>query len=171
MPIRTGGHNESGALVALGEPIDANQLRVVSERARLFIYATGKPIRRLARDVDGISRFDGPGSLTPQLRLTLAAPPLVPASAEILDATVRICGSRLFVLPGRMLLDTMALLGPIAAAEAFILMMADSRLTTELKLLGDAFVSVFERHPRIFLEGTRRLLGVYLGGAGLADSA
>ncbi|HVE08012.1 MAG TPA: hypothetical protein VNE00_12230 [Paraburkholderia sp.] len=157
--------------MAHGEPIDAGQLREVSERARLFIYATSKPIRRLVRDVADIGRFDGPGALTPQLRLTLAAPPLVPASAEILEAAVRICGNRLFAQPGRMLLDSMALLGPIAAAEAFILLMADSQLTAELKVLGDAFVSVFERHPRIFLEGTRRLLDTYLSGSQLSGGA
>jgi hypothetical protein len=141
--------------LANGEPIGDDQLRVVTERAKLAIYATARPISRLLHDVEDVSRFDGPGVLTPQLRLALASPPLVPASAEILDVVSRVYGWELFNGASRLLLDSMALLGPIVAAETFILLMDDSILTAELREMGDAFMSVFERHRGFFLARTR----------------
>jgi hypothetical protein len=150
--------------VANEEPIGDDQLRSVAERAKLAIYATARPIGRLLHDVEDISRFDGPGILTPQLRLALASPPLLPASAEILDAASRVYGWGLFNDPFRLLLDSMALLGPIAAAESFIFLMNDSNLTAELLEIGDAFGSVFERHRGFFLARTRATLGSYRNG-------
>jgi hypothetical protein len=130
----------------------------ITERAKLYIYAAARPIRRLERDVDDIGRFEGAGALTPQVRLLIASPPLLPASADILNAAIRVCGERLFDDPYRLLLDSMALLGPIAAAEAFVLLTGDSRMTDEVRAIGQAFEAIFDRYPEIFLSNTRAFL-------------
>ncbi|CAB3763164.1 hypothetical protein LMG29542_04517 [Paraburkholderia humisilvae] len=130
----------------------------IAERAKLYIYAAPGPIRRLERDVKDIGRFEGPGGLTSCLRLVVASPPLSPASAGVLDAAIGVCGERLFSDPYIMLLDSMALVGPIAAAEAFVLLTADSSMTEELQSICTAFLAVFEQYPDFFLAEARAAL-------------
>ncbi|CAB3745829.1 hypothetical protein [Paraburkholderia humisilvae] len=131
------------------------------ESAKLYIYAYDRPISRLALDVLDIERFEGPGMLTPQLRLTVAAPPLVPASADILRAAVELCGSRLFEQPYRLLLDSMGLVGPRAAAEVFVLLIGESGLTEEVETIGGAFIAVFDRYQGTFLRDAREWLALH----------
>jgi hypothetical protein len=154
-----------------GERIVDVQVHAVTESVKLFIYATRRPIDRLLRDVDDIGSFDGPGAITPQLRLTLAAPPLLPASEAILNAVSRILGWRFFEAPYRLLLESMALIGPVAAAEAFILLMDESPMTSELQEIGIAFASVFERHADVFLARTRETLTPYCLNGDLSRDA
>jgi hypothetical protein len=134
------------------------EVSAITERAKLYIYASARPIRRLERDVGDIRRFEGAGVFSAQVRLVIASPPLLPASADILNAAVSVCGERLFDDPYRLLLDSMALLGPVAAAEAFVLLAGDSSMTDEVQAVGDAFEAVFDRYPETFLSSTRAFL-------------
>jgi hypothetical protein len=140
---------------------DTDRMRAIAERAKLYIYAADRPIRRLARDVDAIGRFEGQGVLAAQLRLMFASPPLSPASAGILDAAVAICGERLFIDPYILLLDSMALVGPIAAAEAFVLLIAELDVTGEIQDFASAFIKIFELYPDTFLADAQKVLAKY----------
>jgi hypothetical protein len=130
----------------------------IAERAKRYIYAADRPIRRLERDVHDIRRFERPGVFSEQVRLLIASPPLLPASAAILNVAASVCGERMFDDPYRLLLDSMALLGPVAAAEAFVLLAGDSLMTDEMQAIDDAFVAVFARYPDTFLPHTRAFL-------------
>jgi|ERR1700754_52226 hypothetical protein len=141
--------------------IGCKRSRLLAERAKRFIYLTNLPISRLARDVDDIARFEAPGPLTPHMRLIVADAPLTPASADILDAMARVWGDRLFAEPNQLLLESMALLGPIAAAEAFLVLSGELTLEADLRATEEAFASVFVRHPDVFLADTRKLLMTY----------
>ncbi|WP_152565262.1 hypothetical protein [Caballeronia glathei] len=135
-----------------------SKMLAIAERVKLHIYAAHRPIRRLQRDVIDIERFEHPDAFTARLRLLTASPPLSSASADVLDAVIGICEERLFDEPYLLLLDSMALLGPIAAAEALVLLSGDSHMTEELKSIVNAIEAVCERYPTIFFIEARTLL-------------
>ncbi|MBU6486194.1 MAG: hypothetical protein KGQ57_00025 [Burkholderiales bacterium] len=120
--------------------------REFADRVTLFIYAPNRP-------------------LTPQLRLTCAFPPLTPPAAAVIDAAVRVWGHDLFSIDGgRMLVRTLALMGPVAAAEGFVLQMdlPEHRMTDRTLETGDAFKAVFARYPDAFLQGARDVLAPFV---------
>lgn len=56
---------------------------------------------------------------------------------------------------------TLAVLGPIAGAEAFVLSMTDDITNDRLHKTGTAFEGVFARHPNAFLARVRDLLAPF----------
>jgi hypothetical protein len=133
-------------------------MRAIAQRAKLYIYAAERPIQRLERDVENIGQFLKPRTLTPQLQLLIASPPLMPASARLLDTVANVCGERLFSYPYVLLLDSMAVIGPIAAARAFVMLTECSRMTKELQGISDGFMAVFAQYPDMFLAEARAVL-------------
>jgi hypothetical protein len=136
----------------------ASEMLSIAERAKRYIYSARRPIHRLQRDVKEIRKFEHPNAFTARMRLLIASPPLSPASADVLNAAIGICGERLFDEPYVLLLDSMALVGPIAAAEAFVVLSEDSHMTEELKCIRSAFEAVCARYPNIFFTEARTLL-------------
>jgi hypothetical protein len=157
----------------LEDLIDDERAHELAERVRLFVYAWNRPIARLARDVAGVAYFETMESpLSPQLRLTCAAPPLTPPAAAIVDATVRIWGNRLSTTKsGRLMVGTLAARGPIAGAETFVLQGCDPRVSKAVLLMEtlDAFTAIFARYPEIYLRPTRDLLKRYSQNYGETD--
>jgi hypothetical protein len=147
--------------------IEDDHARQLADRVRLFIYAWRRPLRRLARDVDNVERFDTLDSpLPPHLRLACAAPPMTAPASAIVDAVVRLWGDRLITTEaGRLMVGTLAAKGPIAGAEAFALMWNGQQPgSLRLRQTADAFRVIFAQFPAVYLADARELLRTYALG-------
>jgi len=105
----------------------------------------------------------------------MASPELTPPAREILQLTLQMFGERLFTRPSSRLLKRYAVDGPIATAEAMLLMdhsdrlraLYNDRILHPVRGLAfynellDGFESVFARHPRVFLARARQILDPY----------
>ncbi|WP_156773833.1 hypothetical protein [Paraburkholderia tropica] len=116
------------------------------ERVRLFLYAIDLPVQRLNEDIEDIGRFlDASGSS--HIRLLKVMPQLLPASAEIVRAVIRIYGERLFTESGAAVLRALVKVGPLPFARAAVLIGDDGQAAPRIRELLNELDRVFEHYP------------------------
>jgi hypothetical protein len=149
--------------VSKKKPRHDDEMRDLLRRAKFYIWSAEIPLGRPERRDETMRRFAEVAPTSRQSRPVTTTPDMAPASVEIVQAAVRSLGWRLFSLPWFLLLDSMAEIGPIAAAEAFILLDdGNTHPFIEIEDLKTAFLSVFEQHPDVFMAETKQVLKPYM---------
>lgn len=130
------------------------------ERVQLFLYAIDLPVHRLNEDIEDIGRFlDDSGSS--HIRLLKIMPPLLPASAEIVRAVIRVYGERLFTESGAAALCALVKAGPLPFARAAVLIGDDGQAAPRIRELLNELDRVFEQYPNAGFTYARKALEAF----------
>jgi hypothetical protein len=123
-----------------------------------FIYGYNRPPCRLQRDVREHFWADTEAVAISPIHLLDAFPPLTPLAAAIVDLVAQTLGWRIFLDPYSQLLEAMAVGGPIALAEALVVVFGHVSFPPPISTLIDKLSELLCEQPTVHLRKVRTLL-------------